>query len=333
MFQKVCDYRGEIQQLREDILFSLIHFFRSCNFDALHTPLLEEARYLLGKKYTEKDLLGVYAFREPDGDFVIRYEHTRPLVRFLLQNSNSLRFPFHRYQWGNVMRRESAQSEKSHEFIQFDADIVGLNDDVEDRRLLQLFLDAFHMFDDLELKLRFSHSCLFDHILEVAGVTREDAKRLRLELLQAPSIEMLSPILVRFVEDRVKDECGREIVRACFLKGHSVEAVPAVNEVLFQIKNELAELLVYLKGGTKILVEFDPFLVRGNGYYTGIVFEFHSIDYESIGALAGGGRYANLSSRMGGADITGVGGSFGIDRIASVIFAEKNRKYPNNSKL
>jgi histidyl-tRNA synthetase len=332
--------------VRRNYIFSVIrNTFEKFGYQPLETPSMENVDTLTGKYGDEGDKL---IFRILDsGNFLedvsdedlqsrniaamskgmagkaLRYDLTVPFARFVVMNHNQLAMPFKRYQIQPVWRADRPQKGRYREFYQCDADVVGSNSLVNEVELVQIFDNAL---SDLRIPsvIKINNRKVLSGIAEYAGV----ADRM-MEMTIA--IDKMDKIGVDGVNKELRE------------RGFNEASIGRINQV-FSMKGSndlklvnLAGMLAYSKVGLKGIeelqyifdyvdkiglrdctLELDLTLARGLNYYTGAIFEVKATDVQ-IGSICGGGRYDDLTGIFGLPDVSGVGISFGADRIYDVM--------------
>ena len=287
---------------RQFVLNTLKNVFESYGFEPLETPSLEYEEILSGKYGDEGDKL-MYKFKDlGQRDVALRYDQTVPLARAIAQYQNEITLPFKRYQIQNVWRAENTQKGRYREFLQVDADIVGIYNPLADSEIINLAIDAV-------CNLGFKNITLFINDRKIFNGVEEK---------YILSLDKL-------------DKIGRDGV----LKQLSEKGLGDKNaeELLTRIENtklpENLEGLIKLikKEKKEINIKFKPTLARGLNYYTGAIFEL-TIEGSNLGSIGGGGRYDNLIGVFAGKDIPAVGFSFGFDRVLEAM--EELNLFPKN---
>ena len=287
---------------RQFVLDTLKNVFESYGFEPLETPSLEYEEVLSDKYGDEGDKL-MYKFKDlGQRDVALRYDQTVPLARAIAQYQNEIPFPFKRYQIQNVWRAENTQKGRYREFLQVDADIVGIYNPLADSEIINLAIDAVCNLGFKNITLFINDRKIFNGI--------EEKYILSLDKL---------------------DKIGRDGV----LKELSEKGLGEKNaeELLTRIENtnppESLEGLIKLikKEKKEINIKFKPTLARGLNYYTGAIFEL-TIEGSNLGSIGGGGRYDNLIGIFAGKDIPAVGFSFGFDRVLEAM--EELNLFPKN---
>ncbi len=332
---------------RNHIISTIKKHFEAFGFQPIETPSFENSETLLGKYGEEGDRLIFKILNS--GDFMakvdeatyseksssalapkitekaLRYDLTVPFARYVVMHRNDIDFPFKRYQIQPVWRADRPQKGRFREFYQCDADVVGANSLLQEVEFVQLY-DA--VFTDLGLKgctIKINNRKILSGIAEVIG-----AKHLLVDFTVA--LDKLDKIGV----DKVKEEM--------LSKGISVDAIAKANPLfdmagdslhqLAQLKQLLADSETGMQGVSELQeitttvaelglqsakLEVDVTLARGLNYYTGAIFEVSAPDGVQMGSIGGGGRYDDLTGIFGLKDVSGVGISFGLDRIYLVL--------------
>lgn len=262
----------------------------------------------------------------------LRYDLTVPFARFVVQHQNEISFPFKRYQIQPVWRADRPQKGRYREFYQCDVDVVGSDSLLNELELIQIVDEVYRRLK-INVCLKINNRKILSGIAEIIG-----------------EAEKITDITVAI--DKM-DKIGLEKVNEEIAsKGISVEAIAKLQpilklsgtntEKLSQLKTVLADSEVGLKGVSELeiifglceamkvqtQIELDLTLARGLNYYTGAIFEVKALDVE-IGSITGGGRYDNLTGVFGLEGVSGVGISFGADRIYDVL--NQLKLYPETS--
>jgi len=329
---------------RNYIFDSIRKIFRRYGFQPIETPALENLSTLMGKYGEEGDKLlfkilnsGDYLSNVPgemlsEGDSNkltreisekgLRYDLTVPFARYVVQNRNDIVFPFRRYQVQPVWRADRPQKGRYREFYQCDVDVIGSDSLLNEAELIQIVDDVFELLK-IRTVVKVNNRKILAGIAEIIGEN-----------------ERLTDITVAI--DKI-DKIGRDNVnKELFEKGLSQEAIDKLqpilslegfsSEKLSQLENILATSETGMKGlaemktlfgylermQLKTEVELDLTLARGLNYYTGAIIEVKAVDME-MGSICGGGRYDDLTGIFGLPGVSGVGISFGADRIYDVL--------------
>lgn len=250
----------------------------------------------------------------------LRYDLTVPFARFVVQHRNELTFPFRRFQCQPVWRADRPQRGRYREFYQCDADIIGSDSLINEVELINLIDEVFQRLG-IRVSIRLNNRKILAGIAELIGEAEKiiditvaidkldkiGLDKVKQELLEKgisqTSIDRLEPILL--------------------LEGTNAEKLAKLKEVFSEVAigqkgvEELEEVLSYI-GELKADLELDLTLARGLNYYTGAIIEVKALDVQ-IGSISGGGRYDNLTGVFGLDGMSGVGVSFGVDRIYDVM--------------
>ena len=308
-------------------------------FKNIETPALEYTE-ALGKFLPDVDRPsgGVFSFQDDDGQWLsMRYDLTAPLARYVAENYQFIPKPFKRYQFGSVWRNEKPGPGRYREFIQFDADAIGISNNYIDAELCVIVARIFKKigFSENEFKIKYSSRIIWENLF----------KQIEIEDKQIPAVLRAVDKLDRVGINGVKDLLlkGREDQSGDFMEGVNLKN-DQVNKILDFISNknskddQLSSFEEYLQNYKDLPFEFDPTVVRGLEYYTGLVFEVelttkvvNDKGKEVIfGSVAGGGRYDKLIARFGKEDVPATGISIGIDRLIYAI--EQFDKIQSNKK-
>ena len=338
------DFSPEEMAKRNYIFDTIKSVFKLYGFQQIETPAMENLSTLMGKYGDEGDKLLFKILNS--GDFLqtanaealaeknsvklinsisekgLRYDLTVPFARYVVQHNGELTMPFKRYQIQPVWRADHPQKGRYREFYQCDADVVGSDSLLNEAELVQIVDEVFARFG-VNVTLKVNNRKILSGIAEIVG-----------------ELDRLTDITVAI--DKL-DKIGLDNVNAELReKGVSAEAVEKLQpiillsgsneEKLATLKNVLAESETGLKGideietilgllssaNLRLTLEIDLTLARGLNYYTGAIFEVKANDVE-MGSISGGGRYDNLTGVFGLQGLSGVGISFGADRIYDVL--------------
>ena len=329
--------------------------FETFGYARIETPAMENLSTLLGKYGDEGDKLlfrilnsgdafsGVDfgAFRTEDGGYNskslslkvcekgLRYDLTVPFARFVVQHQNELSFPFKRYQIQPVWRADRPQKGRYREFYQCDADVIGSRSLLNELELVQI-VDRVFMLFGINVVVKINNRKVLAGLAEISGfpdkvvditVAIDKIDKIGLEAVKAEmrekgltddAIAVIEPVLTLKGDYMEKISSMRAL-----MEGKSVSGI--VSETGLKGLDELEELFGLTDAaGISQEVEIDLSLARGLNYYTGAIFEVKAKDFE-IGSICGGGRYDNLTGIFGLPDMSGVGISFGADRIYDVL--------------
>ena len=319
---------GTSEMVGRNYIFSVVKdVFRKFGYQCIETPSMENLSTLLGKYGEEGDKLlfriqnsGEKAALPPEKG--LRYDLTVPFARFVVQHQNEIAFPFKRYQIQPVWRADRPQKGRYREFYQCDVDVIGSKSLLNELELVQIVDEVFGRMG-VRVCIKINNRKILAGLAEVSGQP-----------------DKLVDITVAI--DKI-DKIGLDAVKQeLFEKGLSEQAVAVIepvltlsgttDEKLATMRQLLAASEVGLKGleevgtlfsliaeaGIRQPVELDLSLARGLNYYTGAIFEVKALDF-AIGSICGGGRYDDLTGIFGLPNMSGVGISFGADRIYDVL--------------
>ncbi|MCL5969970.1 MAG: histidine--tRNA ligase, partial [Patescibacteria group bacterium] len=266
----------------------------------LSTPALEYEEILLGKYGEEGDKLMYRFVDNGERKVALRYDQTVPLARVVAQYQNELPMPFKRYQIQPVWRAENTQKGRFREFMQCDADIVGIDTPLSDAETIVLAAKAVEKLGFLNYKIIINDRNIFSNLVKK-------------ELFSEKSIQTI----IRAI-DKLKKIGKEAVLDEMINKGIPVEQATYALQTIGEAKpTQRIEKILSLLNKFDIdnqKVEFNPTLARGLDYYTGLIFEIEIEGY-SAGSVCGGGRYDNLVGMFAGRQIPAVGFAFGFDRL------------------
>jgi len=326
---------GQMEMARRNYIFDTIRsVFRAYGYQQIETPAMENLSTLLGKYGEEGDKLlfriqnsGEKAALAPEKG--LRYDLTVPFARFVVQHQSEISFPFKRFQIQPVWRADRPQKGRYREFYQCDVDVIGTRSQLNELELVQM-VDAVFGKLGVRVGIHINNRKVLTGFAEIAGapdkvvditVAIDKLDKIGLEKvkeemagkgLSEQGIAVIGQILS--LEGSFADKLGA--MRQLF-QGGSASGISS--ETGLRGLEEVEELFGLIDAvGIKAPVELDLSLARGLNYYTGAIFEVKALDWE-IGSICGGGRYDNLTGIFGLPDLSGVGISFGADRIYDVL--------------
>lgn len=297
--------------LRRDVLQTVEQVYRKYGFVPLETPAMEYMATLRAKAGEEIDK---QIFVLKDEELGLRFDLTVPMARVVA--TNTFPKPFKRYAFAPVWRYEEPQKGRFREFWQADIDTVGSKSMRAEAEVLAAARDALQALGFRELRILINNRKVLDAV--VARLKIEDKKAAVFRLLD--KIDKVGPIRVREeLEQVIGKPRTMEFLQVLDTKGDNEAKLKAIEKVSPEGAEELKQVLALCP----FPIEIDLSLVRGLGYYTGPIFEIKG--GESIGSIAGGGRYDNLLSVYGQGD-PAVGISLGIERIIVLLKERKARE-------
>ncbi len=327
---------GPQEMLRRKYIFNTIEsVFQKFGFGPLETPAMEHLETLTGKYGEEGDRLifkilkrGAELERALEdrskgfAEEALRYDLTVPFARYVVQHQNELTFPFKRYQIQPVWRADRPQKGRYREFYQCDADVIGSTSLLNEVELVQLFDEVFTALG-LPVAVKINDRKVLAGIAEVSGQPEKVV-----DIVTA--IDKLDKIGREKVEEEmrtkgVSDQAIQGIAPLFALKGTWAEQRPQLEQWLATSATALQGLkdldFTFRSVGAlrSAHLEFDPTLARGLDYYTGAIFEVKALEGSLQSSICGGGRYDDLTGVFGLKGMSGVGISFGADRIYDVL--------------
>ena len=321
----------EIQKTFDALKLKINNSYNQHGYFNIETPSIERTEILLAKAGgdTEKQIYKVIktAETETDSSQALRFDHTVPLARYVVEHENDLTFPFKVSQVGLNFRGERAQKGRFREFYQCDIDIIGRNtlSIAYDADVISTLLDTFSTFSlNTPVLARISNRKILSGLLEALGL--QSLSKDIYSIIDHAEKVTPEKTKMNFEELKLKPDDIKKLLDFIELNGNRSKVIKELNNL--EIKNEkfsagVAELdqVLYLLeslGLTENIIA-DMKIVRGLDYYTGTVFEFILPEYKSIGSVCGGGRYENLTGYFSEKSFPGVGGSIGLTRLFYVL--------------
>ena len=321
----------EIQKTFDALKLKINNSYNQHGYFNIETPSIERTEILLAKAGgdTEKQIYKVIktAEAETDSSQALRFDHTVPLARYVVEHENNLTFPFKVSQVGLNFRGERAQKGRFREFYQCDIDIIGRNtlSIAYDADVISTLLDTFSTFSlNTPVLARISNRKILSGLLEALGL--QSLSKDIYSIIDHAEKVTPEKTKMNFEELKLKPDDIKKLLDFIELNGNRSKVIKELNNL--EIKNEkfsagVAELdqVLYLLeslGLTENIIA-DMKIVRGLDYYTGTVFEFILPEYKSIGSVCGGGRYENLTGYFSEKSFPGVGGSIGLTRLFYVL--------------
>ena len=335
---------GQVEMARRNYIFDTIKsVFSLYGFQQIETPAMENIGTLMGKYGEEGDKLlfriqnsGEKAALAPEKG--LRYDLTVPFARYVVQHREELSFPFKRYQIQPVWRADRPQKGRYREFYQCDVDVIGSDSLLGELELIQIVEEVYRRLG-INVCLHINNRKILAGIAEVIGapdkivditVAIDKLDKIGVEAVNAELVERgLTDEAVKALQPILNQESGvsnqdklaqlREFLKdsEIGLKGiaEMEEIFSLTDAVGLTAKRSNSEAVQQRSGLT---IELDLCLARGLNYYTGAIFEVKALDAQ-IGSITGGGRYDNLTGIFGLPGVSGVGISFGADRIYDVL--------------
>ncbi len=333
-----------VEMAKRNYIFNTIkEVYALYGFQQIETPAMESLQTLMGKYGEEGDKLlfrvlnsGDYMSKLSDEELQernslrlssricekgLRYDLTVPFARYVVMHREELQLPFKRYQIQPVWRADRPQKGRYREFYQCDADVVGSDSLLNEVELMQIVDTVFTRLG-VRVQIKINNRKILSGIAEVIG---EPEKIVDITV----AIDKLDKIGLKSVNaelraDGISDEAIEKLQPIIAMSGSNDDKLKTMSDLLAGSEigmkgvEETRFILDTLKGTLDNEIEFDLTLARGLNYYTGAIFEVKALDY-AIGSITGGGRYDNLTGIFGMPGLSGVGISFGADRIYDVL--------------
>ncbi|MBR2101688.1 MAG: histidine--tRNA ligase [Prevotella sp.] len=340
------DFSPSEMAKRNYIFNTIREVYSLYGFQQIETPAMESLQTLMGKYGEEGDKLlykilnsGNFLNKTSDEELIgrdtlhlaaricekgLRYDLTVPFARYVVMHRDELVLPFKRYQVQPVWRADRPQKGRYREFYQFDGDIVGSDSLLNEIELMQIIDTVFHRFG-VRVQIKINNRKILAGIAELIGeADKIVAITIAMDKLEKIGLDAVNEELRN---DGVAEASIEKLQPFFHLSGDNDEKLRALEEIMAQSEvgtkgvEEMRYILEHLKTmEIENEVQLDLTLARGLNYYTGAIFEVKAKDVQ-IGSITGGGRYDNLTGIFGMPGISGVGISFGVDRIFDVLNA------------
>ncbi len=362
------DFSPEEMVRRKYVLNTIEKIFQRFGFMPIETPAMENQTTLSGKYGEEGDRLifnilnsgdylnqrsiaSVIMYGVKSGNVIpgnskkltpfiskkaLRYDLTVPFARYVVMHQNDITFPFRRYQIQPVWRADRPQKGRFREFYQCDVDVIGSNSLLNELELIQIVNEIFTFLRVPKFTIRINNRKILAGIAELLDAS-DKLKDITIVLDKLEKIGM-DNVQKELAQAGLSAGTIKKICSLLNIAGLNEEKLKAVKQFISKSKigkegvEEMKQLFDFIRS-VDILnanIEFDLSLARGLDYYTGTILEVKADDVD-IGSIAGGGRYDDLTGIFGLPDVSGVGISFGVDRIFKVL--HKLRLFPNAESL
>ena len=336
---------GPVEMAKRNYIFNTIRsVYELYGFQQIETPAQETLQTLMGKYGEEGDKLlfkilnsGDYLAKLSDDELQerntlrlaskicekgLRYDLTVPFARYVVMHRDELQLPFKRYQVQPVWRADRPQKGRYREFYQFDGDVVGSDSLLNEVELMQIVDTVFTRFG-VRVQIKINNRKILTGIAEVIGAADKIVDiTVAIDKLDKIGIDNVNDELR---QDGLTDEQIQKLQPIILLQGTNEQKLQTIAQVLQSSETGLkgVEETKYILSFLTALnndIQFDLTLARGLSYYTGAIFEVKALD-TPMGSISGGGRYDNLTGIFGMPGLSGVGISFGVDRIYDVLNA------------
>ena len=346
------DYHPEIVLKRNYITDIIRDVFTKYGYLEIQTPSFEKRETLSGKYGNEGDRLifnilnsgekvrkaDIKALNEnKTTEFInsisekaLRYDLTVPLARYVSQHQNEIKFPFRRFQIQNVWRADRPQKGRYQEFTQCDADVIGSDSTYLEHEMIQMYSNVFKNLGFQKIQIKVNHREILSSICRKIELSDNFIDFVTI-------LDKLNKIGSEKVIYELKDKLGLKdkfcpLLNQIFESNNSSQALSLINEQFIDNDNSkkaFSELktLFDLTLNNKFDVLLDLTLARGLDYYTGVIYEVVPLTNSEIGSIGGGGRYKNLTERFNANNLSGIGISFGLERIYHLM--DDNNLFPD----
>lgn len=339
---------GQIEMARRNYIFDTVRsVFKTYGYAQIETPSMENLSTLLGKYGDEGDKLlfrvlnsgeafsGIdfEEFKTEEGynskalslkvcEKGLRYDLTVPFARYIVQHQNEISFPFKRFQIQPVWRADRPQKGRYREFYQCDVDAIGSKSQLCELELVQIVAKVFEILD-IRVLMKINNRKVLTGLAEICGFP-DKVVDITVAIDKLDKIG-LDAVKEEMIGKGLSTEAVAVLEPVLTLSGSNEEKLAVMRKVMAGSEtglrglDELEELFGFIRdAGVNLPCEIDLSLARGLNYYTGAIFEVKALDWQ-IGSICGGGRYDNLTGIFGLPDMSGVGVSFGADRIYDVL--------------
>jgi histidyl-tRNA synthetase len=338
---------GPVEMAKRNYIFNTIRsVYELYGFQQIETPAQETLQTLMGKYGEEGDKLlfkilnsGDYLAKISDEELTernalrlaaklcekgLRYDLTVPFARYVVMHREELQLPFKRYQVQPVWRADRPQKGRYREFYQFDGDVVGSDSLINEVELMQIVDTVFQRFG-VRVAIKINNRKILTGIAEVIGAADKIVDiTVAIDKFDKIGIE---GVRAELTDDGLSEEQIRQLEPIITLDGTNAQRLRKLKAILKDSETGLKGieetdyiLSMLSKCRLKNKLELDLTLARGLSYYTGAIFEVKALD-TPMGSISGGGRYDNLTGIFGMPGLSGVGISFGVDRIYDVLNA------------
>ncbi|MCQ2582214.1 MAG: histidine--tRNA ligase [Alphaproteobacteria bacterium] len=288
------------------------NILKTFGYSRLDLPAIERAEVLTDKENWDEIETQMFLFQKGDTKMGLRYDGTVGLARYVAGHLNGLTFPFRTYQFARNYRGERPQRGRYREFYQMDVDILGLSElsTNYDAEIVATISKMYDSISDIvgKVKIKIGNRRFWNAMFEYLGLNEQQSREAFILIDKQDKLKDFSEALTEVVGEKASNE-----INNVFSKGY--ESFLNKSDNLTSAITEIQNFLKLLNETGIKNAEIDLSIMRGHAYYTGIVFEFFSVDYPDLPAIGGGGSYENLVSKFSKTKIVGVGASIGISRL------------------
>jgi histidyl-tRNA synthetase len=324
------DFDASELKKREHIISTIKNTFALHNFEPLETPAIEKLdllKHIYGTQ-NEKLIFNIVNSAQNESEVAnkgLRYDLTVPLARYIAMNQHKITFPFKRYQIQNVWRADRPQKSRYREFLQCDVDTLGTPSLICEAEIIDIVVKIFTSLNLKDIVIKINHRKILKGIAKFINISEANAAKFYLELdkIDKLGVEKFEKIILGIVPNKQDFFNLKKILE---IDGNNLDKLEILQEQTGEIEdikdgiNEIKEIFHLLKlmdiNYSNVMLDFS--LARGLSYYTGAIFE---VVYKNstIGSIGGGGRYDNITKSFGFENMSGVGFSFGINRIYDIL--------------
>lgn len=342
------DFSPQQLQKRDFIFDTIKNVFKKFAFAPIETPTMENLSVLTGKYGDEGDQLIFKILNSGDylldpktkkvdlqaigakkllsyiSEKALRYDLTVPFARYVVMNRNDITFPFKRYQMQPVWRADRPQKGRYREFYQCDADVIGTDSLLCEAEIVLMINEVMHTLGITNTEIKINNRKILAGITQIAGATgKEPDICTAIDKLDKIGIEGVTKELI---EREISENSISLLMPFITFKGNNLEILQFLNsklqtsEIGIKGLDEIKTIIRFIENfGAKVpQLKIDISLARGLSYYTGAIFEVKALDVQ-MGSIAGGGRYDNLTGLFGLDGVSGVGISFGVERMYDIM--------------
>ncbi len=350
------DYHPNLVSKRNYIIQKLKDNFMRFGYHEIQTPSFEKSNVLKGNYGQEGDRLifnilnsgekvkkaninslkdnNLSEFVNSISDKALRYDLTVPLARYVSQYQNEIKFPFKRFQIQNVWRADRPQKGRFQEFTQCDADVIGSDSILNEIEMINIYAKSLNDLGLKNLELKINHRGILNSITKKIELNSQ-FKKFMIILDKIDKIGQENVIKELVESLNLKDKYIEDLKFIFNSKSNSdilefIEKQYIIDEDSKIALDQLKTIKDFfdLNSFDHINISFDLSLARGLDYYTGIIFEISSNNHKEIGSIGGGGRYKDLTKRFNAQNLSGIGISFGLERIFYIL--ENDSLFPDS---
>lgn len=312
------DVFGKDAVLKEQICSRIISELKLFGYTPLETPILEHAEVLMGNIGEDEKL--IYNFKDHgDRHIAMKYDHTVSLARFVANNYMEIGLPYKRYQLGPSFRADKPQKGRFRQFTQLDFDILGTNEISAEIETLNLITRIYKKLGFNNIEININDRKLVDSIIDSLDISPENQKDVFICLDKTDKIGLEAACKL-MVERGISEKIASKLYSIFNIQGSNKEILSHLKQFNTTTLDEIIKSAEHL--GIERNLKINLGVVRGLDYYTGLVFEVLDAKI-AIGSFGSGGRYENLCERFTHEKISGIGYSFGIERVM-IAFNELN---------